>query len=126
MLNLLHKGPCFGVSYERMLDTLWFTKWLLILLSDISYQQLSYALQILGKTVIEIDYTWSKNRRIFFFHWMDKNLNFSNFFLHWLTPQESQCNIHEILFDLSIKSFFLIFLGFVLKFKSKGTIAPQL
>ena len=55
--NLYHKGPCFGVSYERMWDTLWFTKWLLILLSDISYQQLSYALQTLGKKVIEIDYT---------------------------------------------------------------------
>ena len=37
-----------------MWDTLWFTKWLLILLSDISYQQLSYALQILGKKTIEI------------------------------------------------------------------------
>ena len=37
-----------------MLDILWFTKWLLILLSDISYQQLSYVLQILGKKIIEI------------------------------------------------------------------------
>ena len=50
-----------------MWDTSWFTKWLLILLSDISYQQLSYALQILGKKVIEIDYNMVKKKAHIFF-----------------------------------------------------------
>ena len=65
-----------------MLDTSWFTKWLLILLSDISYQQLSYALQILGKKVIEINNTWLNKKCVLFFHWVDKNFNSSNFFLY--------------------------------------------